>query len=126
LSGVAIHKVRHRHENVQNTWIVLRTGYLVESTIKLDWIFTYQIARGLDSDRTQVFGERWTNIRKVGQEYSSSKSQGYPTFVSLTILENRPDLDRTDGQGRAIQCSRRAVLPVDRLLADDLLHPVET
>ena len=71
LSGVAIHKVRHRHENVQNTWIVLRTGYLVESTIKLDWIFTYQIARGLDSDRTQVFGERWTNIRKVGQEYSS-------------------------------------------------------
>jgi hypothetical protein len=58
--------------------------------------------------------------------YLYSKSQGYPTYVSLTIPENRPDLDRTDGQGRAIQCSRRAVLPVDRLLADDLLHPVET
>ena len=64
--------------------------------------------------------------RGQSPSFFNSKSQGYPTYVSLTILENRPDLDRTDGQGRAIQCSRRAVLPVDRLLADDLLHPVET
>ena len=36
-------------------------------------------------------------------------SQGDPAYVSLSVLENRPDLCRTDRLGRAIQCSRLAV-----------------
>ena len=35
-------------------------------------------------------------------------SQGDPAKVSHSVLENRPDLGRTDRLGRAIQCSRRA------------------
>ncbi len=52
-------------------------------------------------------------------------SQGDPADVSLSVLENRPDLGRTYRLVRAIQCSRRAVRSVDRLLAD-VLRPVET
>ena len=52
-------------------------------------------------------------------------AQGDPAYGSLNVLANRPDLGRTDRPVRAIQCSRRAVLPVDQLLADVLL-PVET
>ncbi len=44
-------------------------------------------------------------------------SQGDPAYVSLTVLENRKNLGRTYRPMRTIQCSRRAVLPVDRLLA---------
>jgi hypothetical protein len=44
-------------------------------------------------------------------------SQGDPADVSLSVLQNRPDLGRTDRTVRTIQCSCRAVLPVDRLLA---------
>jgi hypothetical protein len=50
---------------------------------------------------------------------------GVATYVSLRVPENSLDLGQTDRLGRTIQCSRRAVLSVDRLLAD-LLHPVET
>ena len=45
-------------------------------------------------------------------------SQRDPAEVSLSVLENRTDLGRTVRRVRTIQCSRRAVLPVDRLLAD--------
>ncbi len=44
-------------------------------------------------------------------------SQGDPAYVSLTVLENRQNLGRTYRPVRTIQCSRRAVLPVDRLHA---------
>jgi len=52
-------------------------------------------------------------------------SQGDPADVLLNVLENRPDLGRTYRPVRTIQCSSRAALSVDRLLADVLL-PVET
>jgi hypothetical protein len=48
---------------------------------------------------------------------SIHRSQGDPAYVSLTFLENRQNLGRTYRPVRMIQCSRRAVLPVDRLLA---------
>ena len=48
---------------------------------------------------------------------SIPRSQGNPAYVSLTVLENRQNLGRTYRPVRTIQCSRRAVLPVDRLLA---------
>jgi hypothetical protein len=38
-------------------------------------------------------------------------SQGDPAYVSLSVLENRPDLGRTVRLGRTIQCSRRASVP---------------
>ena len=38
-------------------------------------------------------------------------SQGDPAEVSLRVLENRPDLGRTDRLVRTIQCSRRATYP---------------
>ena len=38
-------------------------------------------------------------------------SQGDPAYVSLSVLENRPDLGRTVRLGRTIQCSRRATYP---------------
>jgi hypothetical protein len=78
---------------------------------------------------TSLIGFVLTQVLLAGRfkvrPYFYSKSQGYPTYVSLTILENRPDLGRTDGHVRTIQCFCLAVLPVDRLLAD-LLLPVET
>ena len=48
---------------------------------------------------------------------SIPSSQGDPAYVSLTVLENRQNLGRTYRPVRTVQCSRRAVLPVDRLLA---------
>jgi len=42
---------------------------------------------------------------------SIPSSQGVPAYVSLSVLENRPDLGRTVLLGRAIQCSRRASVP---------------
>ena len=38
-------------------------------------------------------------------------SQGDPAYVSLRVLENRPDLGRTDRLGRAIQSPLRASVP---------------
>ena len=38
-------------------------------------------------------------------------SQGDPAEVSLSVLENRPDLGRTDRPLRTIHCSRRANVP---------------
>ena len=38
-------------------------------------------------------------------------SQGDLAYVSLSVLENRPDLGRTVRLGRTIQCSRRASVP---------------
>ncbi len=38
-------------------------------------------------------------------------SQGDPAEVSLSVLENFPDLGRRVRLGRAIQCSRRASVP---------------
>ncbi len=38
-------------------------------------------------------------------------SQGDPADVSLSVLENCPDLGRTVRLGRTIQCSRRASVP---------------
>ena len=52
-------------------------------------------------------------------------SQGDLADVSLSVLENRPNLGRTYRPVRAIQSPDRSVLPVDRLLADVLL-PMET
>ncbi len=49
--------------------------------------------------------------------FLSQLSQGDPADVSLSVLENRQNLGRTYRPVRTIQCSRRAVLPVDRLLA---------
>ena len=45
------------------------------------------------------------------------KCQGDPAYVSLSVLENLPNLGRAYRPVRPIQCSHRAVLPVDRLLA---------
>jgi hypothetical protein len=42
---------------------------------------------------------------------SIPRSQGDPADVSLSVLENRPDLGRTVRLGRTIQCSRRASVP---------------
>ena len=52
-------------------------------------------------------------------------SQGDLAYVSLSVLENRPNLGRTYRTVRAIQSPDRSVLPVDRLLPD-VLPPVET
>jgi hypothetical protein len=38
-------------------------------------------------------------------------SQGDPAEVSLSVLENRPDLGRTVRPGQTIQCSRCASVP---------------
>lgn len=56
---------------------------------------------------------------------SYPSSQGDLADVSLTVLENLQNLGRTYRSVRTIQCSRLAVLPVDRMLADVLI-PVET
>ena len=42
---------------------------------------------------------------------SIPRSQGDLAYVSLSVLENRPDLGRTYRLGRTIQCSRRASVP---------------
>jgi hypothetical protein len=61
---------------------------------------------------------------KVGPCFLFQTFQGDPAYVSLTILENRQDLGRTDCPVRVIQYSRCAVLLVDPLLAD-VLHAVK-
>ena len=75
----------------------------------------------------QTAGKLWCDPQQVSKDHAKRgdcprvflmvrrcfypSSQGDPAYVSLAVLENRPDLGRTVRPVRTIQCSRRASVP---------------